>query len=193
MDAHRNPVTRKDPASGRVVAVARATDHRFSKQPDSTLHLVAGLGVEGDAHQGVTVKHRSRVAVDPTRPNLRQVHLIHAELFDELAGKGFTVRPGDLGENITTRGVDLLGLPRGALLRIGDSVTLEVTGLRNPCAQIEQFQPGLLAAVLGKGPNDEVIRKTGIMTIVRAGGTVQPDDVVEVALPPEPHRPLEPV
>jgi len=177
--------------NGRVLSVAKAADHHFSKQPQPELRLVEGLGVEGDAHQGTTVKHRSRVAIDPTQPNLRQVHLIHAELFAELAGKGFIVRPGDLGENITTHGVALLSLPRGALLRIGDSVALEVTGLRNPCAQIEQFQRGLLAAVLDKRPDGELIRKSGVMSIVVSGGTVRPGDRIEVELPPEPHLPLE--
>ena len=153
--------------------------------------MIAGLGVEGDAHQGVMVKHRSRVAADPTQPNLRQVHLIHAELFDELRRKGFEVQPADLGENVTTEGVDLLGLPRGSLLRVGASVVLEVTGLRNPCAQIERFQPGLLAAVLDRGPEGKLIRKAGIMTVAREGGVIQPGDSIGVELPPMPHLPLE--
>lgn len=177
--------------TGRVLSVARSRDHGFSKQAEAELRLLAGLGVEGDAHQGATVKHRSRVAADPTRPNLRQVHLIHGELLDELAGKGFAVRPGDLGENITTRGVALLALPHGTRLRIGDTAILEVTGLRNPCAQIERFQTGLLAAVLDKGPQGDVIRKSGIMTIVLAGGMVRPGDAIDVTLPPEPHLPLD--
>jgi MOSC domain-containing protein YiiM len=177
--------------TGIVLALASSAGHDFSKQAAPELRLLAGLGVEGDAHQGATVKHRSRVAADPTRPNLRQVHLIHAELLDELASRGFTVRPGDLGENITTRGIDLLALPRGALLRIGDAAVLEVTGLRNPCRQIERFQSGLLAAVLDKRPNGEVIRKSGIMTIVLASGTVKQGDAVALTLPPEPHLPLE--
>ncbi len=174
-----------------MVAVAKDGDHRFSKAPLAAIRIIAGLGVEGDAHAGITVQHRSRVAVDPTQPNLRQVHLIHTELFEELGHKGFVVAPGDMGENIATRGVDLLGLPRGSLLRVGQKVVLEVTGLRNPCAQIERFQSGLLAAVLGRGPNGEVIRKAGIMTIVREGGIVQPKDVIAVELPPLPHLPLE--
>ncbi len=169
--------------SGFVVAVARDGEHRFSKQLVPEIRIVTGLGVEGDAHQGITVKHRSRVRADPTQPNLRQVHLIHAELFDELAEKGFDVAPADLGENITTRGVDLLGLPQGALIRIGDEVVLETTGLRNPCAQIENFQTGLLGAVLD--------RKSGIMTIVLAGGTVKANDAIAIELPPLPHRKLE--
>ena len=173
------------------MAVARDGEHRFSKVLVTAITVVAGLGVEDDAHQGITVQHRSRVAADPTQPNLRQVHLIHTELFEELGEKGFKVAPGDMGENIATRGINLLGLPRGSLLRIGRQVVLEVTGLRNPCAQIERFQNGLLAAVLGRGPNGEVIRKTGVMTVVREGGVVQSNDVIAVELPPLPHLPLE--
>ncbi len=180
-----------DKTNGFVVAVARDGEHRFSKAPVTAITIIAGRGVEGDAHTGITVQHRSRVAADPTQPNLRQVHLIHTELFDELSHKGFQVSPGDMGENIATRGVDLLGLPRGSLLQIGQKVVLEVTGLRNPCAQIERFQSGLLAAVLGRGPNGEVILKAGIMTVVREGGVVQPNDEITVELPPLPHLPLE--
>lgn len=176
---------------GFVVAVARDGEHRFSKQVVPEIRIVTGLGVDGDAHQGVTVKHRSRVRADPTQPNLRQVHLIHAELFDELAEKGFDVAPADLGENVTTRGVDLLGLPQGALIRIGDEVVLETTGLRNPCSQIENFQTGLLDAVLDRTPDGELVRKSGIMTVVLAGGTVKADDAIIVELPPLPHRKLE--
>lgn len=176
---------------GRVIAVARDGVHRFSKQVVSAIELIAGRGVAGDAHAGVTVRHRSRVAVDPSRPNLRQVHLIHAELFAELRGRGFVLAPADLGENITTRGLDLLALPRGASLRIGEAAVLEVTGLRNPCAQIERFRTGLLAAVLDRGAGGEPIRKAGVMAIVHRGGTVRPGDAVAIDLPPLPHRPLE--
>ena len=176
---------------GRVVAVASDAAHRFSKHQVPEIEMITGLGVKGDAHEGVTVKHRSRVAVDPSQPNLRQVHLIHAELFDELTAKGFEVGPSDLGENVTTAGIDLLTLPRSALLRIGCSAVLEVTGLRNPCAQIEHFQPGLLAAVLYRGPNNEVVRKSGIMAVVRSGGVVRPGDRIDVEMPPLPHLPLE--
>jgi hypothetical protein len=178
---------------GTVIAVSRNASHHFSKQPCTEIRLLAGLGVEGDAHQGLTVKHRSRVAVDPTQPNLRQAHLIHSELYDELRVGGFEVGPGDLGENITTRGVDLLALPRGALLRIGVEATLFVTGLRNPCRQIEAFQSGLLAAVLDRGPHGELVRKAGIMSVVQAGGVVRPGDPITVELPPQPHLALEPV
>lgn len=180
-----------DFACGRVIAVARGNGHDFSKPLVDEVLLVAGSGIAGDAHQGPTVKHRSRVAIDPTLPNLRQVHLIHAELFDQLAGRGFVVRPGELGENLTTRGIDLLRLPRGAVLRIGAAAELEITGLRNPCAQIDRFQQGLLAAVLDRGPNGELIRKAGIMAIVRTGGTVRPDDPIAIELPPPPHFRLE--
>ena len=178
-------------ASGRVVAVARDGKHRFSKRPVSEITVLNGSGVEGDAHRGVTVKHRSRVAVDPTQPNLRQVHLIHSELFEELRGKGFNVGPAELGENISTEGIDLLALPRDTLLSIGADVVLQVTGLRNPCAQIERFQPGLLAAVLVRGPNGEVIRKAGIMAVVQKGGIVRRGDPITTTLPAPPHSPLE--
>ena len=175
----------------RIVGLARDGAHSFSKQVVPELVLLAGLGVEGDAHKGVTVRHRSRIAVDPTQPNLRQVHLIHAELFEELAGRGFAVGPADLGENVTTRGVDLLALPTGARLRLGAEAVLEVTGLRNPCAQIERFRRGLLAAVLDRGPHGEVVRKAGVMAVVLSGGVVRTDDAIAVELPPPPHRPLE--
>jgi MOSC domain-containing protein YiiM len=174
-----------------VSAVARNSEHGFSKRRVAEINVLIGLGVEGDAHQGVTVRHRSRVAVDPSQPNLRQVHLIHAELYDELRAKGFDVEPADLGENVTTAGLDLLSLPRSTMLAIGPEVVLEVTGLRNPCAQIDRFQPGLLAAVLDRGPKGEVIRKAGIMTVVRAGGAIRPGDRIEIKLPPPPHLPLE--
>ena len=184
-------MSNEDGAQGVVAAVACDGAHRFSKALADEITIMAGLGVQRDAHQGVTVRHRSRVAADPTQPNLRQVHLIQAELFEELGGQGFGVGPGDLGENIATRGIDLLGLPRDTLLHVGPETVLEVTGLRNPCAQIERFRSGLLAAVLGRGPDGEVVRKAGIMTIVRAGGKVRPGDAVRVELPPPPHRALE--
>ena len=176
---------------GSVIAVAKDAGHNFSKNLVPEITLVAGLGVEGDAHLGETVRHRSRVRADPTQPNLRQVHLIHSELFDEVAEKGFAVAPADLGENITTKGIDLLGLPRHAILEIGENARLEVTGLRNPCAQIENFQKGLLAAVLDKGPNGELIRKSGIMTVVLKGGRVCAGDRIKVKLPDPPFLPLE--
>ncbi|WP_248926184.1 MOSC domain-containing protein [Paenibacillus hamazuiensis] len=176
---------------GIVVAVSRSAAHTFSKPNESCIRLLAGLGVEGDAHLGKTVKHRSRVAQDPSQPNLRQVHLIHAELHDELRAAGFTVSPGQMGENVTTRGVDLLGLPVGARLHLGGSAMVEVTGLRNPCAQLDRFQPGLMAAVLGRDEQGNLVRKAGIMGIVLAGGEVWPGDQIRVVLPPGPPRPLE--
>ncbi len=178
-------------SEGGVVAVAAAPLHGFHKRLLAEIELQAGLGVKGDAHQGVTVKHRSRVAVDPTQPNLRQVHLIDMALFAELAGKGFAVTPGQMGENITTAGLDLLALPRGSLLHIGVSAVVEVTGLRNPCVQLDAFQDGLMQAVLARAPDGSLIRKAGIMGIVRAGGMVWPGDAIRVRLPPLPHHPLE--
>jgi MOSC domain-containing protein YiiM len=176
---------------GTVTAVCRNGTHEFSKSEQESITLLAGLGVEGDAHMGVTVKHRSRVARDPNQPNLRQVHLIHTELFDELAAAGYTVRSGELGENVTTSGIDLLGLPTGTLLHIGDQAIVEVTGLRNPCAQIDDYQQGLLKQVAYRDDDGGVVRKAGIMGIVRTGGTVRPGDQIHVALPDPPHRPLQ--
>jgi MOSC domain-containing protein YiiM len=176
---------------GIVTAVSRSAKHTFSKQNQSSIRLVAGLGVEEDAHLGKTVQHLSRVARDPSQPNLRQVHLIHAELFDELKEEGFTVSAGEMGENITTRGIPLLSLPAGTRLQLGETALVEVTGLRNPCVQIERFQPGLLAAVLGRDAEGSPIYKAGIMGIVLAAGEVWPGDWIRVTLPPEPHRRLE--
>jgi MOSC domain-containing protein YiiM len=176
---------------GRVVSVSRDGAHRFSKQPVETIRLIEGLGVEGDAHLGETVQHRSRVALDPNQPNLRQVHLLAAELLDELGGQGFGVRSADLGENITTRGIDLISLPHGTLLHLGREAVVQVTGLRNPCSQIEQFRPGLLKAVLGKEADGKIVRKAGVMGIVLRGGEISAGDDVRVELPPEPHLPLE--
>ena len=174
-----------------VVAVSRAARHTFSKRGEERIRLLAGLGVEGDAHLGRTVRHRSRVRRDPTQPNLRQVHLIGAELHDELCGRGFQVGAGDLGENVTTRGIDLLGLPAGARLRLGPDAVVEVTGLRNPCVQLDRFQPGLMAAVLDRAPDGALIRRAGVMGVVVASGDVRPGDAVAVELPPPPHAPLE--
>ena len=176
--------------NGAVLTVAVNGAHAFSKPAVARIHLLPGLGVEGDAHCGPTVKHRSRVAKDPTQPNLRQLHLIHAELFDELAGQGFAVKAGDLGENVTTRGIDLLALPRGTRLHLGDHAIIEVTGLRNPCWQIDAFQDGLMQACLGRDAAGHVIRKTGVMSVVIAGGDVAPGDAIRVVLPPDPHERL---
>jgi MOSC domain-containing protein YiiM len=175
---------------GSVIAVARSTGHNFSKAVVDTINLIAGEGVEGDAHRGVNVKHRSRVIADPSQPNLRQVHLIHSELFAELEGKGFAIKSGDLGENITTTGIDLLALPRATKLHIGDTV-LEVTGLRNPCKQLNDFSPGLMHAVLDKAPDGALIRKGGIMAIVAKGGLVTAGNSITITLPLLPFEPLD--
>jgi MOSC domain-containing protein YiiM len=174
-----------------VVAVWASATHSFSKFGQAEMRVIEGQGVESDAHCGVTVKHRSRVAQDPTQPNLRQVHLIQGELFDELAAQGFGVQPGQLGENITTRGIDLLALPRDTELRIGADVVLRVTGLRNPCPQIENFESGLLKAVVDKDTDGEIVRKAGVMGIVLAGGGVKPGDAISVQLPALPHQKLD--
>jgi len=176
-----------------VAAVFRSPTHTMSKAACDELRLVAGLGVEGDAHSGVTVKHRSRVRRDPTQPNLRQVHLMQAELLDELAGKGMALEPGAMGENVTTRGLDLLALPAGAVLRLGETASVRVTGLRNPCHQLEGIHEGLQQAVLDRGPAGELIRRAGVMAVVLEGGPVRPGDAIRVELPDGPHRPLEPV
>jgi MOSC domain-containing protein YiiM len=176
-----------------VVSVNLAARHGFSKAPAERIELVAGQGVEGDAHAGATVKHRSRVRRDPSQPNLRQVHLMHAELFDELAEQGYQLAPGDLGENVTTGGIELLNLPAGALLRLGHEAVVQVTGLRNPCVQIDRFRPGLLKRVLGQDEAGRLVRKAGIMGVVLHGGQVRAGDPIMVELPAEPHRALEPV
>ena len=179
--------------SGVVVGVALRGGHSFTKTLQPSITLRTGLGVQGDAHAGRTVQHLSRVARDPTQPNLRQVHLIHVELFAELAVRGFVITPGDVGENITTRGIPLLTLPRGAQLRIGPSAIVEITGLRNPCGQLDRLQPGLMAAVLDRDPAGNLVRKAGVMAIVIADGVISPDDIITVVLPDGPHEPLLPV
>jgi MOSC domain-containing protein YiiM len=178
---------------GVTTAVSRSATHTLIKPNEGSVRLLAGLGVDGDAHLGETVKHRSRVARDPSQPNLRQVHLIHAELHDELRAAGFAVSAGQMGENVTTRGLDLLGLPTGTRLHLGDSAVVEVTGLRNPCAQLDRIQPGLMEATLGRDEQGNLIRKAGVMAIVLADGELRPGDPIRVELPPEPHRVLEPV
>jgi MOSC domain-containing protein YiiM len=178
---------------GVVVAVSRSAGHTMSKPNEKSIRLLAGLGIDGDAHSGATVKHRSRVKRDASQPNLRQVHLIHAELHDELREAGFHISPGQMGDNVTTRGVDLLGLPTGARLHLGGTAVVEVTGLRNPCGQLNGIQPGLMAATLGRDEEGNLVRKAGIMGAVIEGGEVRPGDGVRVELPPPPHRPLAPV
>ncbi|HEX8744367.1 MAG TPA: MOSC domain-containing protein [Thermoleophilaceae bacterium] len=178
--------------TGLVTAVSRSGSHGPVKGNEESIVLVEGLGVEGDAHSGATVQHRSRVRRDPTQPNLRQVHLIHSELHDELRARGFAVGPGQMGENVTTRGIDLLGLPTGTRLELGASAVVEITGLRNPCKQLDGIQPGLMAATLDRAADGSLIRKAGIMAVVVAGGEVRAGDPIAVELPAE-RRALEPV
>jgi MOSC domain-containing protein YiiM len=176
-----------------VVGLSRSTGHRFSKDGTGRLSLLAGLGVDGDCHAGSTVQHLSRVRRDPGQPNLRQVHLMAAELYDELTGNGFDLAPGQLGENVTTRGVDLLALARGTRLSMGAEVVLEVTGLRNPCVQIDRFRPGLLAEVLYRDAAGQVVRRAGVMAVVVTGGEVAVGDTITVEAPRPPLLPLSPV
>jgi MOSC domain-containing protein YiiM len=178
---------------GVVTAVSRSARHTLAKPTADSIRLLVALGVEGDAHSGTTVRHRSRVARDPNQPNLRQVHLVHAELHDTLREQGFAVSAGQMGENVTTRGVDLLGLPTGARLHLGDVAVVEVTGLRNPCAQLDRIQPGLMEATLERAADGGLIRRAGTRAVVLEGGDVRPGDPIRVELPPDPHRPLVPV
>jgi MOSC domain-containing protein YiiM len=176
-----------------VTSVSRGSSHTFCKEVVPYIDLVAGLGVDGDAHSGSKVKHRSRVARDPSQPNLRQVHLVHSELFSELAEGGFSVCPGEIGENVTTAGVDLLQLPTRTRLRLGSNAVVEITGLRNPCKQLDKFQAGLMAATLEHAVDGSLVRKAGVMAIVLVGGRVHVGDAIQVELPALPHTPLAPV
>ncbi len=178
--------------NGVVAAVHRSAGHTMAKPTVTSIELVVGFGVAGDAHGGATVQHRSRVARDPSQPNLRQVHLIAAELHDELDARGFDVAAGAMGENITTRGIDLLALGRGARLELGRSAVVEVTGLRNPCGQLDGVAPGLMAAVLDRDADGRLVRRGGVMGIVVAAGEIRPGDTI-VVRPPTTHEPLEPV
>lgn len=175
---------------GTVAAVSRTATHTMTKATTQAIRLVAGVGVEGDAHAGPTVQHRSRVARNASEPNLRQVHLIHAELHDELERAGFPVGPGVMGENVTTRGLDLLGLPLGTRLHLGNTAVVEVTGLRNPCKQLDGIQRGLMAATLDRDPEGKLVRKAGVMAVVVTGGEVRPGDAIRAQLPTEPHERL---
>ena len=178
---------------GVVTAVSRSKTHTLTKPHLGSIRLLAGLGVEGDAHLGQTIKHRSRVARNPSQPNLRQVHLLHTELHDELRAAGFVVSAGQMGENVTTRGIDLLALPTGTRLHLGDTAVVEVTGLRNPCFQLNRIQRGLMKATLARDEQGNLVRKAGIMGIVLTGGEVRPGDPIRIQVPPEPHQPLRPV
>lgn len=179
--------------AGLVTAVSRSATHTLRKLNTDCIRLVTGLGVEGDAHAGITVKHRSRLARFADAPNLRQVHLIHAELHDELRLRGFALAPGQMGENVTTRGIDLLALPTGTRLRLGAEALVEITGLRNPCAQLDGIQPGLMKAVLDRDADGNLVRKAGVMGIVLAGGEVRTGEAIAVELPDGPRRRLAPV
>jgi MOSC domain-containing protein YiiM len=179
--------------SAKILAVHLSPTHSFSKQTVNSVQLVAGVGVDGDAHSGTTVKHRSWVARDPSQPNLRQVHLVHAELLEELQSQGHPVEPGSIGENFTTRGIDLLALPQGAKLHLGGEAVVVVTGLRNPCAQLDNFSTGLTSAVLDRATDGQLIRKAGVMGVVETSGDVMPGDPITVVLPPGPQIPLKPV
>ncbi len=174
-----------------VIALCSSSTHTMSKGARSQLILLKGLGVEGDAHMGEKVKHRSRVVKDPNQPNLRQVHLIHSELHQELISKGFRISPGDMGENITTKGIDLLTLPKDTILAIGNEVELQVTGLRNPCLQLDGLAPGLMKAVLDRDKDGNLVRKAGIMTVVMAGGVIRIGDPIVVKLPNPPFVKLD--
>ena len=174
-----------------VVSVSKDSEHRFSKRPTNSITLVAGIGIEGDAHAGKTVQHLSRVAVDPEKPNLRQVHLMHSELLEELNEQGFDVGPSDLGENITTKGIDLLSLPTGTHLAVGSGAVIEITGLRNPCQQIERFMPGMLKEVLRKEPGGSILKRAGVMGIVKKSGTIGVGDCIQIILPDGEPIPLQ--
>ena len=177
----------------RIVSLHKSPVHEFSKSPATSLRLLAGLGVEGDAHLGETVQHRSRVAADPSQPNLRQVHLLHLELLDELKAEDFPVGPGVIGENILTEGVDLLGLATGTRLALGSEAIVEVTGLRNPCKQLLQIDPALLTRLAHRDDSGDLVRLAGIMAIVLIGGEIQINDAIQIEAPPKPHRSLVPV
>lgn len=178
---------------GVVTAVSRKGSHGVRKHVQEAIVLLAGIGVEGDAHAGERVRHRSRRRRDATLPNLRQVHLIHAELHDELAAAGMPVSPGEMGENVTTRGIDLLDLPAGTRLRLGDEAVVEITGLRNPCNQLDGIHRGLMEAALERRDDGRLLRKAGVMAVVATGGRVSAGDPLQVELPAPPHRALEPV
>ncbi|TGV04369.1 MOSC domain-containing protein [Flavivirga rizhaonensis] len=176
---------------GIVLSLSKSDTHTFKKVNQRSINLIKGLGVEGDAHMGKTVKHRSRVAKDPSQPNLRQVHLIHSELHDELESLGFKIKAGEMGENITTKGIDLLSLPKDTILNIGKTARIKITGLRNPCNQLNLFKKGLMNAVLDKDENGALIRKAGIMGIVLENGIIEIGDTIQVIMPDMPHTKLD--
>lgn len=179
--------------AGRIEALHSSPSHSLKKETTSSLEIIKGLGVKGDAHMGAKIKHVYRVRKDPNEPNLRQVHIIHAELFDELKTKDFDISFGEMGENITCSGLDILSLPTDTELQMGVSTRLKVTGLRNPCAQLDSIKKGLMKACLDRNQSGEMIPKVGIMTIVLEGGIINQGDEIKVVFPPEPHRKLEAV
>jgi len=179
--------------TGRIVSLSRSPVHEFSKDEAATLRLLAGFGVEGDAHGGDRIQHRSRVAIDPTRPNLRQIHLLHMELLRELEEEGYAVGPGRLGENILTEDLDLLGLPTGTRLELGDQAEIVITGLRNPCKQLDLIDPRLFKRLAYRDDSGELVRLAGIMAVVSTTGEIRTGDPIRVRLPDKPHRPLAPV
>jgi MOSC domain-containing protein YiiM len=193
MDEREQPFLGDGRIVAHVTSVNVSAVHDFSKSPQREIELLEGLGVAGDAHCGTTVKHRSRVKRNPSQPNLRQVHLLQSELFDEVAQNGHPLRPGDMGENVTTTGIDLLALPRDTVLRLGETAEVQLTGLRNPCWQIDNFQQGLLKHMLGVGEHGRIVRKAGVMAVVRRSGPVCAGDHVTVVLPDLPHQRLEKV
>ncbi|WP_109853454.1 MOSC domain-containing protein [Aquimarina sp. AU58] len=175
----------------KIISVSKSQSHTFTKFSCEYITLIKGLGVKGDAHMGKTVKHRSRVVKDPTQPNLRQVHLIHSELFEELKEKGFYIKNGEMGENITTVGIDLLSLPRNTILKLGQKVKIKITGLRNPCNQLNSIKEGLMKAVLDYDENGNLIRKAGVMGVVVEGGELSVGEEIEIVLPEKPYLTLE--
>ena len=181
---------------GAVAAVHRSDEHTFSKATCESIELVAGLGVNGDAHQGAKVKHRSRVAANPDQPNLRQIHLVMSELLDEVNSAGHNVVAGQLGESITTTGIDLISLPVGSMLRIGDTALVALTGLRNPCPQIKSVGDGLMKMMFiddQDNPEGPKIGRTGVMGVVIAGGIVAADDGIKIRFPAGPLTRMEKV
>jgi len=180
-------------AQPRVIAVAAKPEPGVGKVLREVITLVAGHGVEGDYHAGPFVRHRSRAARAPDLPNRRQVHLIHAELFDEVAALGIDVRPGQMGENITTRGLALMDLSPGTRLHLGSIAVVEITGCRNPCNQLDAIDPRLLPEVARKAADGTIARRAGIMGIVVQGGPVRPGDPIHVEVPAEAAGRLDPV
>jgi MOSC domain len=174
---------------GTVVAVAADRGHRFSKPTRDRIVLLEGHGVEGDAHAGPFVRHRYLARRRPRVPNLRQVHLIPSELFRSLSEAGFEVAAGDLGENITTTGLDLERMPLGTLIEFGLMAMIELTGLRTPCVLIDRFQAGLKRQVLSSDETGPPF-KCGVLGVVRSGGPVAAGDAARARLPSSRFRTL---